>query len=238
MVDEQAKAIIQECINFSRYFMYITDDLCICIEDYSDNLFLHKNVPCFTTATGDSIVFNRNWLRRELEELSEEIDLVDDVRFFVFHELRHVYQKYQIKRLENKESIRESFETVSQWRKDFENYKTNFGDNESQEDNLRQEVEIDANAYAIALLNMFHLRDKSNWRYNYSLPEKAYRMADKRSKEYYSTQPALRHFIDCYIKEINGKPKQNTKKPGRNDSCPCGSGKKFKKCCLGNGKYD
>lgn len=25
---------------------------------------------------------------------------------------------------------------------------------------------------------------------------------------------------------------------GRNDPCPCGSGKKFKKCCMGNGKYD
>lgn len=27
-------------------------------------------------------------------------------------------------------------------------------------------------------------------------------------------------------------------KIGANDSCPCGSGKKFKKCCHGNGKYD
>lgn len=27
-------------------------------------------------------------------------------------------------------------------------------------------------------------------------------------------------------------------KPGRNDPCPCGSGKKFKKCCIENGKYD
>ena len=31
---------------------------------------------------------------------------------------------------------------------------------------------------------------------------------------------------------------RETKKPGRNDSCPCGSGKKFKKCCLGKGIYD
>ena len=23
------------------------------------------------------------------------------------------------------------------------------------------------------------------------------------------------------------------KKPGRNDPCPCGSGKKFKRCCIG-----
>jgi len=26
--------------------------------------------------------------------------------------------------------------------------------------------------------------------------------------------------------------KKNYKKPGRNDPCPCGSGKKYKKCCL------
>lgn len=27
-------------------------------------------------------------------------------------------------------------------------------------------------------------------------------------------------------------------KPGRNDPCPCGSGKKYKKCCLGKGLYE
>lgn len=26
--------------------------------------------------------------------------------------------------------------------------------------------------------------------------------------------------------------------PRPNDKCPCGSGKKFKKCCMGNGQYD
>jgi len=26
-------------------------------------------------------------------------------------------------------------------------------------------------------------------------------------------------------------------KTGRNDSCPCGSGKKFKKCCLENSEH-
>jgi len=28
------------------------------------------------------------------------------------------------------------------------------------------------------------------------------------------------------------KPKQVEPKVGRNDPCPCGSGKKFKKCCM------
>lgn len=33
-----------------------------------------------------------------------------------------------------------------------------------------------------------------------------------------------------YYKEV---PEQSTRiKTGRNDMCPCGSGKKFKKCCL------
>jgi len=26
--------------------------------------------------------------------------------------------------------------------------------------------------------------------------------------------------------------KVKTKEPGRNDDCPCGSGKKYKKCCI------
>ena len=28
------------------------------------------------------------------------------------------------------------------------------------------------------------------------------------------------------------------KKIGRNDPCPCGSGKKYKKCCLNTGRYE
>lgn len=31
---------------------------------------------------------------------------------------------------------------------------------------------------------------------------------------------------------------RRVQKPSRNDSCPCGSGKKFKKCCCGKGIYD
>ncbi len=32
--------------------------------------------------------------------------------------------------------------------------------------------------------------------------------------------------------EVDEKPRQCGPKIGRNDPCPCGSGKKFKKCCL------
>lgn len=39
----------------------------------------------------------------------------------------------------------------------------------------------------------------------------------------------------------NRKPKQLVRKHakvGRNDPCPCGSGKKFKNCCMNSGEFD
>jgi preprotein translocase subunit SecA len=41
--------------------------------------------------------------------------------------------------------------------------------------------------------------------------------------------------------EISAKHIQeavNAPKIGRNDPCPCGSGKKYKKCCLNEGLYE
>ena len=38
--------------------------------------------------------------------------------------------------------------------------------------------------------------------------------------------------ISCIDKEVKLKPIVMDKKVGRNDPCPCGSGKKYKKCCL------
>ncbi|WP_308772401.1 SEC-C metal-binding domain-containing protein, partial [uncultured Bilophila sp.] len=38
--------------------------------------------------------------------------------------------------------------------------------------------------------------------------------------------------------ELNGSTSKSRdeNKPGRNDPCPCGSGKKYKKCCGANEK--
>jgi len=38
--------------------------------------------------------------------------------------------------------------------------------------------------------------------------------------------------ITIYDREIKLEPTKVEKKVGRNDPCPCGSGKKYKKCCL------
>jgi hypothetical protein len=41
---------------------------------------------------------------------------------------------------------------------------------------------------------------------------------------------------DDYLERKPAPFLRTEKKVGRNDSCPCGSGKKFKKCCMGRGK--
>ena len=36
----------------------------------------------------------------------------------------------------------------------------------------------------------------------------------------------------------NKKPVKKDYKVGRNDKCPCGSGRKYKNCCLASGRYE
>jgi peptide deformylase len=56
-------------------------------------------------------------------------------------------------------------------------------------------------------------------------------------------QHEMDHFLgltilDFGLDRYGGTEIRKNKKVGRNDDCPCNSGKKFKKCCLGNGKFD
>ena len=96
-----------------------------------------------------------------------------------------------------------------------------------------KEVEIDANAYALCLSNMLHISDNIELRF--SVPQEAMDLADPRSRQYYENRPELKRYIDK-LKRNAGQPV--VRKPERNELCPCGSGKKFKKCCIGKGIYD
>lgn len=52
--------------------------------------------------------------------------------------------------------------------------------------------------------------------------------------DHFSGVTILDKHVELYTKTI----RRENEKVGRNDPCPCGSSKKFKKCCLGNGKFD
>lgn len=40
------------------------------------------------------------------------------------------------------------------------------------------------------------------------------------------------------LKNMKKKPLTRKNNIGRNDPCPCGSGKKYKNCCLNTGEYE
>ena len=80
---------------------------------------------------------------------------------------------------------------------------------------------------------MLHISDNIELRF--SVPQEAMDLADPRSRQYYENRPELKRYIDK-LKRNAGQPV--VRKPERNELCPCGSGKKFKKCCIGKGIYD
>lgn len=65
---------------------------------------------------------------------------------------------------------------------------------------------------------------KADWLYG--LPEWNDVLSEERREELYKEQKKSGTFV------------RNGRKIGRNEPCPCGSGKKFKQCCMGKGIYD
>ncbi len=62
---------------------------------------------------------------------------------------------------------------------------------------------------------------------------------EQTSKEALSAAVGDRRNMIQMLKQLRPKTKiRQNKKIGRNDPCPCGSGKKYKNCCLSSCKYE
>ena len=228
-LEKDAYDIIKDCYAFSRNFISSPDQLNIKMEDYASGLFDHTDVPCFTTGDGMSIVFNYDWLERSLPEHS------DDVRFFTFHELRHVHQKNLVRLYRLGKEVEEVTDNIEKWGYEFDNYVTNKGDQCTQTNNLNQEIELDANAYALALINLYYLG--KDFTLECSLPQEAFEAAEARLPHYLQSKPELKRYMDKQYRIHSGENPVG-KRPDPYQPCPCGSGKKFKFCCYKNGIYD
>lgn len=234
--------IITECIEFARKFLYLPETINIYFDGCPSERFPQMNNVA--ESSGNNIYINKPWLEKSILEKHQ-----DDIEFYIFHELRHIHQFISIEKMLRREECQDSYEEIKQWKYNFENYIRNI-DDISQEQNLNQDVEVDANAYGISLLNLYYMNNgKFTPRFQYSLPEEAYKIADVHSRKYYQTKKELNEFLRemriRYIqkqsllkKESNTKKSIKSLKPGRNTPCPCGSGKKYKHCCIGKAIYD
>ena len=218
--------LVQKCVTFARNFMILPDPIEAYFDDCPSNRF--RTMDNAAEGNGNKLYFNKPWFTgRDRWENHQE-----DIEFFIFHELRHLHQHYEIALADRNEALHESKETVAQWKNGFINYRRNEG-GATQIANVSQEVEIDANAYALCLSNLYHLNDDAGL--YFSVPQEAMNLAEPRSNQYYRTKPELKRYLDKFRRDAG---QLVMKKPERNDPCPCGSGKKFKKCCIGKGIYD
>ena len=208
---------LNNCVKFARQFLLLPKSIEFVFDDCPSERF-----PLETNAaeiSGNTIYLNKLWYYNNLPDHKAKI------AFFVFHELRHLHQHYSIALLKHGYAVQESEATINNWEVEFSHYIYNI-DEETQSLNLKQEVEIDANAYGICLMRMFYLRSP-NMDLNIFLPKEAHDLAEKRVDYYFMDKPEIVGFCKEIGANIHFKKKPEI---GRNDKCPCGSGKKWKKC--------
>lgn len=221
--------IIENCISFSRQFLTLPDHIVCYFDDCPSQRF-----PTMINAAESNVremFFNKPWFLQRTTEHR------DDLEFFIFHELRHIHQIYSIFLCENNKPVKEDPSTLEIWNESFHSYVRNTGDATTQA-NVSQEVEIDANAYAQCLVNLLHLDD--DLPIHLSLPDAAAELSMARSREYYNSKPEIARFVQARRNRLHAVQHtvRRVNKVGPNEPCPCGSGKKYKRCCRGKGIYD
>jgi hypothetical protein len=77
-------------------------------------------------------------------------------------------------------------------------------------------------------------RDDVDWVFNRPEEEQSYSKFMKSPLDHFSKEN-IDYLRKISYPETKIPPKKKEKKIGRNDPCPCGSGKKYKKCCMKKG---
>lgn len=219
-------SIIKPCVQFARRFL-VLPEIEVSFKDCPS-----KNFPMMDNAAESSvgpdgcghILINGPWFADRIK------DHQDDVEFFIFHELRHIHQLTQIRLMTSGKKTRESVNDVQKWKDEFNGYMRNEG-GDTQLENISQEVEIDANAYGIILETIY----QNGRQPLLSIPAEAVNLAEKRLQCYIDTLPEFKDYSlknnEVVRQNVKQQPIIKGKKTGRNDPCPCGSGKKYKFCC-------
>lgn len=94
-----------------------------------------------------TLYINEDWIKNSISE-----DAEFDLRYILYHGARHIYQHKVIEEFEVTGRSSELPVTILSWKQEFSTYIRNEGDDDSWQKNISQSVEIDANAFANAML--------------------------------------------------------------------------------------
>lgn len=179
----------------------LKEDIEIKVESVGEGTFHDKKIGCVTR--GFTLVINSDWFTSADNQ---------DIKYIIWHEVRHMYQQQQIKQLVENQACSENIAVVNQWANEWNHYIPNTAATENH--HFEQRIEVDAYAFALAML--FIYLPNPDGSVDIGLPPVI------EAEVFEKAQPLVLDMkrIPYYRNSID-----------RNADCPCGSGKKYKKCC-------
>ncbi len=237
----------------SQFFLSLEDDLMRIfggerIKSLATRLNLPEDEPIEAKIISKAIEEAQSRIEGINFDIRKHVLEYDDVmnkhREIIYKKRREILEKAQ--KGELAELIIEMFKNAGYSQKDYEKKKKEFGEtNMSQIEKIISLRVLDM-FWMAHLENMDHLKDTVRLRaYGKKDPlveykKESYKMFKKLLKdiELVTVNTILRASIvpaDTLKSESAGKTHiagSRKNKPGRNDPCPCGSGKKYKKCCM------
>ena len=183
----------------------LTSAIDVKVESIGEGTFHDTQIGC--VARGFTLIVNSDWFTSASNQ---------DIKYIIWHEIRHMHQLQQIELLKEGQSCNENRSVVSRWQLEWSNYVSNTPETEAH--HFRQHIEIDAYAFALAML--FIYLPNPDGSVDIGLPPVIESEVFQKSQAFVANMKR----VPYYRNSINP-----------NADCPCGSGKKYKKCCRKQG---
>ena len=113
--------LVQNCINYARSFMTLPEPIESYFEDCPSDRF--KTMDNAAEGCGNKLYFNKPWFTGQDRWENHRVD----IEFFIFHELRHLHQHYEIALSDSNNTVHEDISTIVSWKNGFINYTRNEG---------------------------------------------------------------------------------------------------------------
>ena len=108
--------LVQNCINYARSFMTLPEPIESYFEDCPSDRF--KTMDNAAEGCGNKLYFNKPWFTGQDRWENHRVD----IEFFIFHELRHLHQHYEIALSDSNNTVHEDISTIVSWKNGFINY--------------------------------------------------------------------------------------------------------------------
>lgn len=145
MINQEVKARIK------KYFGEACKELNIDCSAYVLQFVTDKKKIASTEISaewdGNILYINQEWVELCLQNKAE-FDLI----YILSHEARHIYQHHVVPDFKQRGKSSELPAVINRWEYELSHYIRNEGDEDSQNKNINQQVEIDANTFANCML--------------------------------------------------------------------------------------